>query len=363
MSTPQAALIEVYDSHEVNLYSQLCFLRSSGYAVTLIVSEKHRRTIAAYDGDFAVEYVSVTGKRGLAQWKELWRIRQMIVTRGIKTVVFNTAHTNPVRNFCLFPFPKEVRFFGTLHGVNKLQGSFTQRIISRRIPNYFLLSDYMLEKAMKVPHEGLRFSVFYPIFHPAFPEAAMMARQPGEFWIAMPGTVEYKRRDYLGLVEALGAMKERPKLRFFLLGNGNHPTGNGPDLQKRLASLGLEPMFVFFDGFVPDAVLHTYLRHCDAVMPLIHPINADMEKYLENQISGAFHLAFAYKKPLLMHGYFKRYQDFRETSLFYSLDNLGVFLSGLPQRLSDFDTAGAYANPKWSFEYQSRHYADFLSGK
>lgn len=360
MAKPQAALIEIYDSHEVNLYSQVRFIVESGYELTLIVSEKHRETVRAFNADFHLEFVKVTSQKGLGLWKELWRIRRMILDRGIETVVFNTAHSNPVRNFCLLPFPKRVRFFGTLHGVNKLQGSLTQRIISQRIPRYFLLSDYMLDKARKVPHEGLRFSVFYPIFHPPFPKATLLQRQPGELWVAIPGSVEYKRRDYLSLVQALSSLPQRPPIRFLLLGNGSHADGNGRELKEAVEKAGVAAHFVFFDGYVPNEVLHGYMAVCDAVMPLIHPINSDMEKYLENQISGAFHLAFAYRKPLLMHRYFERYQDFRECSFFYGLEELSIFLSDLTDGLKSFDSAQAYTNPKWSFEYQRKHYADFL---
>lgn len=360
MSRSKAALIEIYDSHEVNLYSQLRFLQEGGYDVTLIVSEKHRKTVAAYDGKFSLEYVSVTAKKGLALWRELWRIRQIILDRGISTVVFNTAHTNPVRNFCLLPFPKRIKFFGTLHGVNKLEGSFTQKVISRRIPNYFLLADYMLEKALRVPHAGLRFSVFYPIFHPPFRETAIEEKKQGELWIAIPGSVEFKRRDYLSLIDAFAALPEKPDVRFFLLGNGEHAAGNGRELQQRVQEAGLQDHFVFFKGYVPDDLLHTYVRNCDAIMPLIHPINADMEKYLENQISGAFHLAFAYRKPLLMHEYFRRYADFRETALFYSLEAYGDFLQKMPAEISSFNIPERYANPKWTLEFQSRNYCAFL---
>jgi hypothetical protein len=260
----------------------------------------------------------------------------------------------------MLPFPSGIKFFGTLHGVNKLVGSLTQKIISRRISNYYLLMDYMLEKAMKVPHEGLRFSVFYPIFHPKFPEASLPEKKEGHIWIAIPGAVEYKRRDYISLIEALAQVENKPKVRFFLLGNGYHSHGNGADLKQRIDALGLREYFVFFDGFVPDEIMHTCLRHCDAVMPLIHPINADMEKYLENQISGSFHRAFGYHKPLILHDYYQRYQDFRETGIFYNLENLTAFLQNLPQHLASFDE-GRYDNPKWTLAYQTERFISFLT--
>jgi hypothetical protein len=356
---PKAALLEIYDSHDVNLYSQLLFLQKGGYETTLIVSEAHREQVAGYGLDHETLFCRVTDKKGLALWNELRRIRRLILDRGIDTVIFNTAHSNPVRNFCLLPFPPHIKFYGTLHGVNKLAGSLTQKIISRRIPNYYLLMDYMLEKALKTPHNGLKFSVFYPIFHPKLEEAPVPEKKAGHIWIAIPGSVEYKRRDYLSLLEAFAAVRNKPALRFFLLGNGYHPHGNGADLKKRIDELGLGEYFVFFNGFVPDEVLHTCLKHSEAVMPLIHPINADMKKYLENQISGSFHRAFGYRKPLLLHDYYRRYQDFRETGIFYNLDNLSDFLQRLPKELAAFGEE-RYGNPKWSLDFQAKAYCAFL---
>ncbi|MBS1615406.1 MAG: hypothetical protein JST06_04735 [Bacteroidetes bacterium] len=360
MSQKKVALIELYDSHAEVLYSQLRFLLEGGYEVTLIVSAAHKNLVAAFDGDFQTQYVSIAQKRGLPLLQALWQIRSLILKSGIGTVIFNTAHSNPVRNFCLFPFPKSIRFFGVLHGVNKLQGSLSQRIISRRIPNYFLLADYMLEKALKVRHEGLRFCVFYPMFHPAFPQQVLVQRRPEELWIAMPGAVEFKRRDYLSLLEALIKMQVRPRLRFLLLGNARHPAGNGPELRQKLRAEGLEDLFLFFDHFLPDELLHSYLRECDAVMPLIHPINTDMGKYLENQISGAFPLAFAYRKPLLMHEYYQRYQDFRDTSIFYSFDKLHAILAALPKALAEHKKHDHYGREKWTFAFQAKHYCAYL---
>ncbi len=359
MPRSKAALIEIYDSHEVNLYSQLRFLQEGGYEVTLIVSRKHEALVSSFGEGFDVAFVSVTSLKVFAQWRELWRIRQLIVGRGITTVIFNTAHTNPVRNFCLLPFPKNIKFFGTLHGVNKLRGSVTQNIISRLIPAYFLLADYMLDKALQMPHKGLRFSVFYPIFQPSL-ETEIEPKRPGELWIAIPGSVEYKRRDYLSLVAAFAALKQKPCVRFLLLGNGAHAHGNGPELRQKIEVLGLESYFLFFNGYLDDALMHSYLRVSDAVMPLIHPINADMEKYLENQISGSFHRAFEYRKPLLMHRYFSRYQDFRETALFYDLDKLQRFLTELSAEIAGYDPAEHYDNPKWSFAFQAANYCRFL---
>jgi len=361
MSVKKAALIEIYDSHDVNLYSQLLFLTRSGYEVTLICSERIKDQIKDYDAGQETIYVNCTTKKGLALWKELWKIRSIILARGIQTVIFNTAHSNPVRNFCLLPFPHYIRFYGTLHGVNKLTGSLTQKIISRRINSYYLLSDYMMEKAKQVPHEGLRFGIFYPIFHPHFRDVQIREKPEGTVWIAIPGAVEYKRRDYLTLIEHLARLKVKPRIQFLLLGNGDHPHGNGPEVRQRVKELELEDYFLFFSGFMENAVFHKYIKQSDAIIPLIHPINKDMEKYLENQISGSFHLAFGYKKPLLMHEWYQRYDDFMETSIFYTMDNLGQVLTDLPKLLNE--PVDRFSNPKWTLEAQTSSYLRLLEPK
>jgi glycosyltransferase involved in cell wall biosynthesis len=355
----KAALLEIYDSHDVNLYSQLLFLKEGGYDVTLIASERLKKEVADYDTGQRNLFVNCTGKKGLALWKELWRIRKIILDEGFEVVIFNTAHSNPVRNFCLLPFPCRVKFYGTLHGVNKLGGSLTQKIISRRIQNYFVLSDYMMEKAMKVAHNGLRFSVYYPIFHPEFKRTELPKKPEGQVWVAIPGAVEYKRRDYLTLVEAFARLEVKPNVRFFLLGNGSHKYGCGEELRKLVAANGLEEYFVFFDGFVPNEVMHGYIKNSDALMPLIHPINTDMEKYLENQISGTFNLAFAYHKPLLIHDYYKRYNDFQDTGVFYGLERIADFLEALPKVVSAY-SRDAYNNAKWTLQYQAARYLQLL---
>lgn len=357
---PKAALVELYDSHDETLYSQLAFLKSGGYATTLMISDRKQEAIEDYLTDEQRFFTYCTGKKGWAWWKELRRIRNYIIKEKFDLVIFNTAHGNTIRNLCLMPFPKSIQFFGTLHGVNKLVGSVTQKLISTRVKNYFLLSHYMQDKAMRLPHEGLRFAVFYPMFHPDFPKVDVPIKPANELWIAIPGAVEFKRRDYTSLLQSFASLPEKPKLKFVVLGNGNHKEGNGIEVQEMVKTLGVEQHFIFFHSFVNNPTFHSYLQACDAVLPLIHPINADMEKYLENQISGSYNLAFCYHLPLLLHDYFSRYQeDFGDCALFYNLENMSKLLETLPQKLQQ-GIRPFYTTPKWTFEQQARQYLDFL---
>ncbi|HTN45021.1 MAG TPA: hypothetical protein VL098_01650 [Flavipsychrobacter sp.] len=360
LQRPKAALIELYDSHDVNLYSQLAFLKHGGYDTTLIVSKHQRQQVSHYNLEERIFFTSCTGKKGLLLLLELRRIRNLIVKEKFDVVIFNTAHGSTIRTLCLMHFPESIRFAGTLHGVNKLAGSGTQKMISSRVRKYFLLSFYMREKAMKMPHGDLKFEVFYPMFHPRFHDVEIHKKEAGALWIGVPGAVEYKRRDYETLLHHFAALKEKPNLKFVILGNGNHAEGNGAQVQQTVKELGIADHFIFFNKFVTNDLFHKYVQACDAILPLIHPINADMEKYLENQISGSFHLAYSYKLPLLMHDFFSRYkEDFKDNSIFYSLENMGEMLAALPVTLINKER-DFYTEDKWTFEYQAERYLSFL---
>jgi len=361
MDERRVALLELYASHVETIYSQIRFLQQGGYKITLIISRAHTALADQVDKDIDVIFTECHNKEGLALWKDLWQIRRHILDCGAATVILNTAHSNPVRNLCLLPFPRRMFFAGTLHGVNKLNRSVTQRIISRRIPNYFLLSDYMHRKALSVPHAGLRFAVYYPIFHPEFQPVPIDEKPAGQIWICIPGHVEFKRRDYTSLIEAFAALESKPDVRFIVLGNGSHSHGNGPELRRMISERGLTAYFRFFDGFVSEEEFHTYVQASDVVMPLTHPLNADLMKYAEDQISGSFNLAFAYKKPLLMHRFYERYPDFAGNSLFYDMDGLSVFLAQFREMLAQRNDW--YTESKWSLASQAEGYLRLLAAR
>jgi hypothetical protein len=178
-------------------------------------------------------------------------------------------------------------------------------------------------------------------------------------WICIPGAVEYKRRDYLPLLENFAALPQKPNIRFVILGNGYHKEGNGKELQERVQQLGIAHHFIFFNQFVSNDVFHKYVKNSDAVLPLIHPVNADMGKYLENQISGSFHLAYSYKLPLIMHDYFSKYEEFANNSIFYNLETMQEMLQNLPRQLQA-ESVNYYQGEQWSFAFQAKRYLAFL---
>lgn len=358
MNQRKAALIELDNSHDECLYSQLLFLQHAGYETTLICSDKLQMQVADFGGISKQLFFNTTGVSEFRKIQTLWQIRKTIINQGIKMVIFNSAHGQYVRNLLWMPFPSDIRFAGTMHGINKLRPSATQLAISLRMPKYFLLNDFLLDNLKLVPHKGLRFASYYPIFFPDFNDNTVK-KPADEYWIAVPGQVENERRDYERLIKAFATLQPKPNFRFLLLGKSDHPAGDGPALRALCASLGVADHFRFWEGFLDNRLFHAYIKVSDVVMPLIHPGNAGFEKYRTNQITGGYNLAFAYKKPLLMLDMFRQYADFRENAVFYELSGLADALATLPEHTQVISREG-YKQAKWTFEAQSQRYVHFL---
>jgi hypothetical protein len=359
MPPRKAALIEIAGSHNETLYSQLLYLKHHNYHTTLICSANLKEHVQGMDCADETVYFGFDSGHQEQERKQTKELHKYLTDNKIDTIILNTAHGRTIRNFLLYRFPKGTVIAGTLHGINKLRGSLTQKIISWRMGRYYLLNDYLKENLYMVPHKGLRFEVFYPMFFQQLPYAPAVVKPQDEIWIGVPGSVEFKRRDYMTLVEVLAKMPVKPNYKFLLLGDGDHPHGNFKELKAAIEAAGLLSYFKFWHGYLGNAEFHAYIQQCDAMMPLIHPINDDLKKYLNDQISGSYNLAFAYKKPLLMHRYFEKYADFKENAIFYSLDTLDICLMNFTQEVEERQ-GQFYQHPKWTLEYQAEQYVRLL---
>lgn len=356
-SRKTAAVIEITGSHEECIYAQLLHLKAGGYYTLLICSANLEKKVFDFDKADEILYFDVREEVRKSHL-QLLKIRALLIARNVEIVCINSAHGKLIQNLLLLPYPKSIRFFGVLHGINKLRKSITQKLISRRIRHYFVLNDYLIENLHKVPHGALKFESYYPIFFPHFEERLPLQKPAGQLWITIPGQVEYARRDYRTLVAAFAKLRVKPDLKFIFLGSWDHPEGNGPALQQLIEELALTEYFVF-TGYQANPEFHAMLKASDIIMPLIHPGNEGFEKYFSHQITGAYNLAFAHHKPLLMLQDFDRYSDFKENAIFYTPENLSQVFTDLAVRIADAKPQ-LYKNPKWTEGYQRATYLRFI---
>jgi len=358
MSFPShTALVEFSTSHLECLQAQITFLKQVGGAVDVFLPTEARERASFLTGADSIRYFDVQyGLRG--RWRTVMALRRALVGLAVQAVVFNTAEGNHVRDFCLVA-PRGMTYAGILHHVDKITRSFTQKLISLRIRRYYVLMDYLLSSLPSTTR--CRFVSFSPIV-PAAPSPEGPVKPPGEFWVCIPGELEFRRRDYAGLAEAVRRTPPDPAIRFILLGSARTPDGDR--FKEAIAKTGAAAQFRLFQGFVDQTVFAGVLSRADVLLPLIHPGISLYSCYRHHQVSGTFLQALSYGRPMMMDRSWAGAVDFDEIALFYDLDNMipmlnrlssdGSMLAGIRER---FSRAG-----KFSFAVQQQRYLDLLNG-
>lgn len=350
----KVALIEIGKSHDECLYSQLAFLKEAGYWVSLICTQSLANQVKDFEVDELI-LLDLPEKGKLAKWAQLIRLRNYLIKGNFNKAIFNTASINNVRNLLLLPFPSSIEFCGIIHHIKKLTHSRSQKFISRKVKKYFVLNDHLLRK-LEAEALNLRLSSFYPIFFQSYPSTSLF-KPDGEIWICIPGQIVFKRRDYIKLLEALDKDTIKPELKFILLGRSDQKSGDGRVVRQMIYEKGMENNFILFDGFIQNSTFHAYLQESDYILPLTHS-TTNGGSYLQDQVSGTFNLAFAYKKPLLCEDVFSSMEDFQENAIFYKLDELASFFQNLPS--PNELNKQLYQHPKWSFPNQQQAYVNFI---
>ncbi|MDH4262310.1 MAG: hypothetical protein OEV78_04615 [Spirochaetia bacterium] len=349
MST-DVALIELGENHQECLYAQLLFLKKAGYNVHLIVSKQLIHLIN-YSPIWNQLYLhDVNGSSSIL---ELYKISRYFKKNKIKKIIFNTAENAVVRNL-LFLTPK-IQCYGILHDVLKINSSQNQKIISRRIKNYFILNDY-LKNSIEEKYQN-KVSSFYPIFFPEIKDSFKPAKN--KIMIVIPGQLELKRRDYISLIDVVEKAKFK-SIKFVLL--GNCARGDGEKIKQYILNKKLESQFILFHEYLSENAYHAWIKSSDFIMPLLHPDVTSVNSYLTKNISGAFNFAFAYKKPMFMHEAFSGIDDFQVSSIFYNILNLASKIKSIESKPEQIQKIIKKINSysKFSFDFQYNNYIQNL---
>ena len=343
------ALVELSESHEECLYSQVQFLSGSA-TIDLFLHPRHEAHIAPYRAH-SNKIFFIPVKFGLVKRIGLAFSLAKTLARYDK-IIFNTASSSKLlRNTVLI-----LRFFkseciGVLHNAKKLESSFTQRLISIKIKKYFVLNDHLLRVIPR--NRKIQLCSFYPIYFPTF--SAPIRKPKDEVWLVVPGSIDFERRDYTRLLDALKTTPHNSNLKVVILGRLNVASQDGEKLFQYISENNLHHYFITFDNFIPNAIFHTYLKNADFILPLL-TLN---EAYLTYKISGSFNLAFAYKKPLLCHNFFTPIPDIYENAIFYDKASLPEVLQALTKAKPS--SKPLYHAPKWDFVVQKERYLKFVN--
>ena len=343
----EIALIELSHGHYECLYTQIKILKDAGYTVHLICDGRDAARAKTFPG---IDYVFSLDAQ--AQFKNILLTRKYLKSHNIGTVVFNTLSGTKVRNLVL-GMPNRIKVFGIIHNIAKLHSSFSQKLIRRKIRSYFVLNDYLIDaiqQPLNVPVHA-----FYPIFFPEY-KSVTIDKSQDEFWVCIPGGIEYKRRKYGVILSALQKGLDA-RIKFVLLGKCNPSRGDAADFLSKAAEMGERERFITFEGFIEDELFFSYVKLSDVILPLM-----PSKRYLTKTISGTINLAFGYRIPMVIEDVFASIEDFRSSSFFCSDAHLSTMLNELcesREALTEKREAIS-ANEKFSFDYQKQHYLDVI---
>lgn len=356
MNKKNVALIEICGSHDECLYSQYRFLIEAGLDVHLIISENLNSRIEHYDDNLNVLSLEFNNKLS-NDIAKLYKIRKYLINNKIDRVIINTA-SNEIISKLLYFIPRKIRIFGVIHSLKKLTTSFSQSLINNKIKNYFVINDYLLKYAPNL--KSTKFSSFYPIYFkkPGFE----IEKVENDFWVAIPGSIEFIRRDYLGLIHNL-EQREIPKnLKFLFLSNSKSKYSDASKIKDLIKNKPYNDNFIFFDEFIMPEKLAAYLNKSDLILPLLNPGVANYNDYLNNQISGTFNLSFGFSIPMIMHPDFSKFDDFVASSFFSDDDDfvdtiLNFYYNReiMKQKASEIKSY-----QKFNFIVQQKKYLDFI---
>jgi hypothetical protein len=267
-------------------------------------------------------------------------------------ILLNSAQGRKIRDLCLRLLFDPTPVVGVHHNAENIFKSFTQKMIHWKIKKYIVLADFIKDFLLtKINTAKTQIESFYPLAYHQGPRTKVDAKFK---YILIPGVLEQDRRDYLGFVEMVKNHKKElyPWLKFVLLGNSkNH---DGPKVIDAIAVAGLQDRFILFDRYVEDETLLSYAEKSMAIMPLMHPGTRWFDKYFETKISGAYSLAFAFDKPLLMHEVFRGKPEFAHHGVFYNGDTL-------PAAILDLEKLPPISRlEKFNFAFQKKKLLEFL---
>lgn len=316
-------VVEFWESHDECLFPICHLLKKNGYNITLAVNKKIRKRLSKpllelVDG--VAEFSFGHNFRGFIAQIEFYFY---LLRNKFSAVHINTAQGSTTWKFFLLPIPHRIKVTGVLHHTVRLK-EFGQKLLTRRIDNYVLLSDLM--KSSYISYTDKPYVVIYPIFYPSI-KTVDLIKPDDELWIVIPGGVEQSRHDYFSLLSFIGNSIYNSNIRFIIL--GNITTRDGKEFQRQIQERDLMRNFVFFEQYIPESLFYSYIAACDYIMPLINPDEKCYESYVKDKISGSFNLAFAYRKTMLCPESMRKFEDFADSSLFYDPANIVDFINSL----------------------------------
>jgi len=344
------ALIEVDGSHDECLLFQIYALKQKKTSITLIctqaILDRNR------DFDSLVDNLVVIDNQ-MSHNKVVRAVLSSFKKHQIQLAIFNTAQGAKVRDISVKLYFSKIQLVGIIHTTKKFEDSFRQKVINVNMKKYFLLSEFLYNKAK--PPKGITIDYFYPI---RFPDFETKRTKSESLTISIIGGVENKKKDLTGFIEMVEATKS-DAIHFVFLGKSDPNSADVHQLKRDLEKINLIDRVTFYEEFVSQEEFDRQLKRTDALLLLAHPNNAQVNQYYDTQISGASNVAFGYNIPMLIHREFEKVGELKHRSLFYDLENFPTVISNCKKELGTIEE-WMKNDQEMTCDFQEKKYLDFL---
>jgi hypothetical protein len=347
------AVVEIGGSHDECLLSQFFALKQAGCRIHFVGTEDLWQRNQVFHS-LVDAFVSIkVGQGAFADFMTMRRLNGYFTAEKIEKVILNTAQGGHVRNLCLTA-RKSTEFIGIIHTLRKFNGSFTQKIISRKVKKYFVLNTFFLDHIE--PQKGIRVEAFYPLRFPTFEHSTREMKTFTQ--IAVIGGVENRRKDLMGSLLLMESILDLD-IRIVFLGKSDSKKEEVRAFKKALEERGLQEKVILFDDFVDPQHFHEVLKATDFIWPMVHPDTESAKEYFRNQIPGALNVSLGYKIPLFVHcEYASSWSDLKSAAT-YALE---TFREDLNKAIENHQTLTdeLAQNKKYSLAYQEENYVKFI---
>ena len=347
------AVIEIGGSHDECLLSQFFALKQAGCRIHFVGTEELWQRNQVFHSLVDAFVPLKVGRGAIADFMTTRRLNGYFTTKGIEKVILNTAQGGHIRNLCVTA-KNSTEFIGIIHTLRKFNGSFTQRVISRKVKKYFVLNTFFIDHIL--PQKGIQLEAFYPLRFPTFEHSSKETKP--FIQIAVIGGVENRRKDLMGslpLMESILGLD----IRIVFLGKSDPKKEEVIAFKKALEEMGLQEKVILFDDFVDAQRFDEVLKSTDFIWPMVHPETESAKEYFRNQIPGALNVALGYNIPLFVHREYASSWSDLHTAATYELETFRQDLEKAIEnrnKLSD-DLA---QNPKYSVANQEENYVKFI---
>ncbi|MBS9461558.1 hypothetical protein KIM67_03990 [Flagellimonas sp. 389] len=352
----KVALIEFNAYHDECIYSQIKFLKESQYLITLIVSPQilERSNEYLHLVEKSVVYDGKSTKNILERINKIFKLSEYLSKNKVETVVFNTASSRLEVIVLSNLLKGKANLFGILHNLKKVNDSLSQKLINRAIKKFFVLNDFLLD-SIDLKNQSIELGSFYPIFFPEYTTSSI-SKPKKEIWINVPGKLDFNRRDYDILTDALLQIKPVENIKILILGKTNGSEEKNKQFLEKIKSNGVRDNFILFDSFIENALFHEYISKSDYVLLPLKHVGENYSKY---KIMGSYNLAFAYRKNLISPKGLSHIEDFNLHAVFYNdVGELAKVLKNICKNSEKYKQP--YDGEKWNFEAQKNKYINFL---